>query len=70
MNWNHCEDFGEEEFMYKEKQVLANMYMLDNPEYKIAHDSDYTTRELYELAIEINLQELLDIIINTHVTNH
>ena len=67
MNWNHCEDFGEEKFLYKEKQTVAEMYTLANPEYKILHNNVYvTTRELYNMSVESKSEELLDMIVSSH----
>lgn len=70
MNWNHCEDLGEEEFLYKEKQTVANMYMLANPDYKILYNDVYvTTKELFDLSVQSESKELLDIIISSHARN-
>lgn len=69
MNWDHCSDFGEEDFKMNYLRNQAEIYCKENSTMRMKYKTEwYTCKELFEYAVkrpaysEISL-EIFDIII-------
>lgn len=65
MNWNHCEDVGEEEHIYTSKMQQAKKYSITMAHMSIFYNNMlHTVSTLYEKGIYENDYDYFNVIIH------
>lgn len=69
MNWDHCSDFGEEDFQVNYLKQQVALHMDKHPKDQIRYkDKIYLCKELYAYAIQLDSYDVDDIL--KRILNH